>query len=275
MNTTVRLKTSDITKDWHVLDAEARSIGRVATEAARLLRGKHKATYEPHLDDGDFVIIVNAAKVKMTGRKREQIRYYRHSGFPGGLRTRTFEEQFARFPDRVVERAVHGMLPGGPLGKAMARHLKVYAGPNHPHQSQVVGSERARAAREAAADEAGPAPLRPRRLRPLSVPDEVALAAPVSSRRRSPEAAASPPPVAVVETPAGELAEVAEVVAPVEAEMEPEGVDLVAENLAAPEADEAEPAAEESAEAAGEPGTSDEAPPARRSRKRTTPSAEE
>jgi len=165
MNTTVRVKASQIYKDWHVIDAAGRPLGRVASEAASLLKGKHKPTYEPHLDDGDFVIIVNAAQVKVTGRKREQKRYYRHSGYPGGLRTRTFVEQQTRFPDRVVEKAVWGMLPGGSLGEQILKHLKVYAGPRHPHESQIVGSERARAAREVAL------PPMPARLRPLSVPD--------------------------------------------------------------------------------------------------------
>jgi large subunit ribosomal protein L13 len=118
MNTTVRIKASEIYKDWHVIDAAGRPLGRVASEAAILLRGKHKPTFEPHLDDGDFVIIINAGQVRVTGRKSEQIKYHRHSGYPGGLRTRTFEEQFARFPERVLEQAVWGMLPKGPLGEA-------------------------------------------------------------------------------------------------------------------------------------------------------------
>ena len=147
MNTTVRIKASEIYKDWHVIDAAGRPLGRVASEAAILLRGKHKPTYEPHLDDGDFVIVINAAQVKITGRKREQNRYYTHSGYPGGLKTRTFTEQQDRFPDRIIEKAVWGMLPGGTLGESMQKHLKVYKGPNHPHQSQITGSERAIAAR--------------------------------------------------------------------------------------------------------------------------------
>ena len=147
MNTTVRIKASEIYKDWHVIDAAGRPLGRVASQAAILLRGKHKPTYEPHLDDGDFVIVINASQVRITGRKREQKRYYTHSGYPGGLKTRTFVEQQERFPDRIIEKAVWGMLPGGTLGEAMQKHLKVYKGPNHPHQSQVTGSERAQAAR--------------------------------------------------------------------------------------------------------------------------------
>lgn len=172
MNTTVRMKASQITKDWHVIDAAGRPLGRVATEAATLLKGKHKPTYEPHLDDGDFVIILNASKIRMTGHKSAQMKYYTHSGYPGGLKTRTFEEMITRYPERVIEQAVWGMLPKGPLGKQMYKHLKVYRGPNHPHQSQITGSERARAAREAAAEAAGPLPYKPVRLRPLGITQE-------------------------------------------------------------------------------------------------------
>jgi large subunit ribosomal protein L13 len=170
MNTTVRLKASDIYKDWRVIDAAGRPLGRVASEAAIYLRGKHKPTYEPHLDDGDFVIVINAGQVRVTGRKAEQIKYHSHSGYPGGLRTRTFVEEFARYPERVIERAVWGMLPGGTLGEAMIKHLKVYRGAHHPHQSQITGSERARAAREAAQQEALGTPMKAPRLRKLSVP---------------------------------------------------------------------------------------------------------
>jgi large subunit ribosomal protein L13 len=170
MNTTVRIKASDIYKDWRVIDAAGRPLGRVASEAATYLRGKHKPTYEPHLDDGDFVIVINAGQVRVTGRKTEQIKYHSHSGYPGGLRTRTFVEEFARYPERVIERAVWGMLPGGTLGEAMIKHLKVYRGAHHPHQSQITGSERARAAREAAQQEAVGTPMKAPRLRKLSVP---------------------------------------------------------------------------------------------------------
>jgi large subunit ribosomal protein L13 len=168
MTTTARTKASEIYKDWHVLDAADRPLGRVATEAAVLLRGKHKPTYEPHLDDGDFVIIVNAAKVRVSGRKTSQMTYYRHSGFPGGLKSRSYPEMMTRFPERVLERAVKGMLPSGTLGEAMAKHLKVYRGPDHPHQSQVIGSERARVAREARDAEMRAHPAPPRPLRPLT-----------------------------------------------------------------------------------------------------------
>ncbi len=175
MTSTVRRKASEIAKSWHVVDAADRPLGRVATEVATLLRGKHKPTYEPHLDDGDFVILVNAARVRLSGRKAEQKAYYRHSGYPGNLRKRTVAEQLARRPELVLERAVRGMLPKGPLGKRMRRHLKVYAGPDHPHQAQVTGSALAAEAAAQAQAEALQAaienPPRPPRLRPLSVPE--------------------------------------------------------------------------------------------------------
>lgn len=225
MNTTVRMKASQIYKDWHVIDAAGRPLGRVASEAAILLRGKHKPTYEPHLDDGDFVIIVNAAEVRVTGRKSEQIKYHTHSGYPGGLRTRSFAEQFARFPDRVVEDAVKGMLPGGPLGEAMARHLKVYAGPTHPHQSQIAGSQKAQAARAAGAAALVTVVPKPPRLRPLSVPEAPAAVAehvveapapapaPKPARARAPKPAEAPVEE-VKEAPAPPVAEAPTVEAP-------------------------------------------------------------
>ena len=174
MTATVRRRASDLRKDWHVVDAAGRPLGRVASEVAVLLRGKHKPDFEPHLDGGDFVIIVNAGKVRLSGRKAQQKVYYRHSGYPGNLRRRTFAEQMARRPELVLERAVRGMLPKGPLGKRLRRHLKVYPGPDHPHEAQVTGSLRAR---EAAAErEAGALrerianPPKPPLPRPLSVP---------------------------------------------------------------------------------------------------------
>ena len=170
MNTTVRIKASEIYKDWHVIDAAGRPLGRVATEAATLLRGKHKPTYEPHLDDGDFVIVINAAQVRVTGRKAEQIKYYSHSGYPGGLKTRSYEDQLARFPERVLEKAIWGMLPGGPLGEKMFKHLKVYKTAHHPHQSQLAGSQKAKEAREEAQKAALTEPRKVPRLRPVSVP---------------------------------------------------------------------------------------------------------
>lgn len=194
MNTTVRIKASQIYKDWHVIDATGRPLGRVATEAATLLRGKHKPTYERHLDDGDFVIIINASQVRVTGRKAEQNKYYTHSGYPGGLHTRSFEEMFNRHPERVIEKAVWGMLPGGPLGEQIFKHLKVYKGAHHPHESQITGSLKAQAARAEAqqALAVAPAPLRAPRLRTLSVPTVVAEA----EVQATPEARVKPVPAA-------------------------------------------------------------------------------
>lgn len=121
---------------WHVVDAEGVVLGRLASHVATLLRGKHKPVFAPHVDAGDFVIVVNAAKVVLTGSKAEQKRDYRHSGFPGGLSERTYGELLQTNPRRVIEKAVRGMLPHTRLGRAQARKLKVYAGPDHPHQAQ-------------------------------------------------------------------------------------------------------------------------------------------
>jgi large subunit ribosomal protein L13 len=123
-------------KGWHVIDAEGQTLGRLATLAARLLQGKHKATYTPFIDSGDFVIVVNAAKVKLTGRKEDQKIYRQHSGYEGGLREERARLVRQRKPERLVEDAVHGMLPKTKLGAAMYRKLKVYAGPDHPHTAQ-------------------------------------------------------------------------------------------------------------------------------------------
>lgn len=131
-------RPAEITRQWHVLDASGKVLGRLAAEAARLLRGKHKPIYTPHLDTGDFVVIINAAKVRVTGRKMEQKRYYRASGYPGGLRSLTLAEMLQRHPERVVELAVRRMLPRNALGRAQFRKLRVYAGPEHPHQAQVA-----------------------------------------------------------------------------------------------------------------------------------------
>ncbi len=121
---------------WHVIDADSRILGRIATVAARLLQGKHKATYTPHMDLGDFVVVVNAAKVKLSGRKEDQKIYRQHSGYEGGLREERARLVRQRHPERLVEEAVHGMLPKTKLGQAMYRKLKVYAGPDHPHAAQ-------------------------------------------------------------------------------------------------------------------------------------------
>ena len=129
-------KPADITRQWHVIDATDVVLGRLASQAARLLRGKHKPIYAPHVDTGDFVIIVNAAKVALTGAKREQKIAYRHSGYPGGLKQVRYTELLEKRPERAVEKAIQGMLPHTTLGRAMAGKLKVYTGPEHPHQAQ-------------------------------------------------------------------------------------------------------------------------------------------
>ena len=123
-------------RNWLVVDATGKTLGRLATEIANVLRGKRKPEYTPHCDVGDFVIVVNAEKVSVTGNKRQEKRYYRHSGFPGGLRSRTFEEMIERRPEEVLRLAVKGMLPRNRLGRQQLRKLKIYAGPEHPHQAQ-------------------------------------------------------------------------------------------------------------------------------------------
>jgi len=129
-------KPGDVERTWHVIDATDVVLGRLATQAATLLRGKHKATYAPHVDTGDFVIVVNADKVALTGNKRDGKLAYRHSGYPGGLRAVPYGELLAKKPERVIEKAVRGMLPKTSLGRAQLRKLKVYAGPEHPHAAQ-------------------------------------------------------------------------------------------------------------------------------------------
>ena len=123
-------------RNWLVVDATGKTLGRLATEIANVLRGKRKPEYTPHCDVGDFVIVVNAEKVAVTGNKRQEKRYYRHSGYPGGLRSRTFEEMIERRPEEVLRLAVKGMLPRNRLGRQQLRKLKIYAGPEHPHQAQ-------------------------------------------------------------------------------------------------------------------------------------------
>ncbi|MGN6474981.1 MAG: 50S ribosomal protein L13 [Mycobacteriales bacterium] len=133
---TFQPKPGQVTRQWHVIDATDVVLGRLASQTARLLRGKHKAIYPPHLDTGDFVIIVNADKVALTGNKRADKLAHRHSGYPGGLRSTPIGELMDKRPERVVEKAIKGMLPHTTLGRQMASKLKVYAGPEHPHQAQ-------------------------------------------------------------------------------------------------------------------------------------------
>jgi len=129
-------KGSDITRQWHVIDASDVVLGRLASQVAVLLRGKHKPIFAPHVDTGDFVIVINANKVALSGNKLEQKRAYRHSGYPGGLRSMSYGELMEKRPERIVEKAVRGMLPKNSLGRQTLRKLKVYAGPDHPHSAQ-------------------------------------------------------------------------------------------------------------------------------------------
>ena len=129
-------KPGDVQRQWHVIDASDVVLGRLASQTARLLRGKHKPYFAPHLDTGDFVIVVNASKVALTGNKRESKMAYRHSGYPGGLTAVPYGELLASCPERAVEKAVRGMLPKGTLGRQLLSKLKVYAGPDHPHAAQ-------------------------------------------------------------------------------------------------------------------------------------------
>jgi large subunit ribosomal protein L13 len=129
-------KPADVTRAWHVVDVDGLVLGRVATEIARVLRGKHKPIFAPHLDTGDFVIVVNASRIVLTSGKAEHKLAYRHSGYPGGLKSRTYGELLATRPEEVIRRAVRGMLPKGPLGRSQLKKLKIYAGPSHPHTAQ-------------------------------------------------------------------------------------------------------------------------------------------
>ncbi|HPX93105.1 MAG TPA: 50S ribosomal protein L13 [Bacillota bacterium] len=129
-------KAGDIDRKWYLVDAEGQILGRLATGIAAILRGKNKAEYTPHMDMGDFVVVVNAEKIVLTGKKEEQKLYRRHTGYPGGLREIPYERMMEKHPERVLEKAVRGMLPKNTLGRAMFRKLKVYAGPEHKHQAQ-------------------------------------------------------------------------------------------------------------------------------------------
>ena len=133
---TFSARPRDITRAWYVVDASDKVLGRLATEIATRLRGKHKAIYTPHMDTGDFIVVTNVEKLRVTGNKVDDKLYHRHSGYPGGIRTMSFGEMQSRFPGRALEKAVKGMLPKGPLGYAMIKKLKCYAGPSHPHSAQ-------------------------------------------------------------------------------------------------------------------------------------------
>ena len=129
-------KPQEVERKWYVLDAEGKTLGRLATEASSILRGKRKPIYTPHVDTGDYVIVINAGKIEVTGKKRKEKIYKRHTGYPGGLREITFEKLQAKKPDEIIRHAVKGMLPKGPLGRQMYKKLKVYAGPEHNHAAQ-------------------------------------------------------------------------------------------------------------------------------------------
>ena len=133
---TYQAKPLEVEREWLVIDAEDQVLGRDATKAAQLLKGKHKPQYTPHVDTGDFVIIINADKIRVTGTKASSKEYYRHSGYPGGLKCETFAEAMQKHPERVIEHAVKGMLPKNTLGRAMGKKLKVYTGSEHPHAAQ-------------------------------------------------------------------------------------------------------------------------------------------
>jgi len=133
---TFSAKPHEVRRDWFVIDATDKVLGRLAVEVARRLRGKHKAIFTPHVDTGDYIVVVNAQKLRVTGNKADDKVYYRHSQFAGGIKSTTFAKMQGQFPTRALEKAVKGMLPKGPLGSAMLRKLKVYAGAEHPHSAQ-------------------------------------------------------------------------------------------------------------------------------------------
>jgi len=133
---TYSAKASEVRHGWYVVNAQGKVLGRLATRIAQRLRGKHRPEYTPHVDTGDYIVVVNADKLRVTGKKAEQKKYYRHTGFPGGIRETTFAVLHAKHPDRVLQKAVKGMLPKGPLGNAMLKKLKIYAGEAHPHTAQ-------------------------------------------------------------------------------------------------------------------------------------------
>lgn len=133
---TFSAKTHEVKRDWYVVDASDKVLGRLATEIARRLRGKHKAEYTPHVDTGDYIVVTNAEKVAVTGRKFKEKMYYHHTGHPGGIKSISFDKLQAKNPVRIIERAVKGMLPKNPLGRDMYRKLKIYVGNDHPHEAQ-------------------------------------------------------------------------------------------------------------------------------------------
>jgi large subunit ribosomal protein L13 len=188
-------KKADLVHQWQVLDAEGQTLGRLATRAASLLRGKHNPRYTPHMDCGDYVVIVNAEKIHVTGRKASQKMYYRHSGYPGGLKEETLERLLKRRPERVVELAIQGMLPHTALGRAMYKKLRVYKGPSHPHQGQLAAPAGAQSAPKTAAPASGAAatPAAPTtQLSAAGAPEPAASAASAPVQGDVPGAGAGP-----------------------------------------------------------------------------------
>ena len=182
-------KPSEVDARWVVIDAAGQRLGRMATHVAQLLQGKHKPIYTRHVNTGDFVVVVNAAKVTVSGRKASQKPYYRHSGYVGHLRVTPFSEMLERHPDRVVQRAVKGMLPNTKLGRQMLRHLKVYGGEAHPHQAQVNAGQGARS--RPLPEKAQKAPRRPQKKEPEGKKSRVTEA--VGARPRRPRGKRSEP----------------------------------------------------------------------------------
>lgn len=133
---TISAKSETVERDWYIVDADGKTLGRMAAEIASRLRGKHKPEYTPHVDTGDYIVVINAGKVRVTGNKAKDKVYYRHTGYVGNLKSTSFEKLVERFPERPIQYAVKGMLPKGPLGRAMFKKLKVYAGEGHPHAAQ-------------------------------------------------------------------------------------------------------------------------------------------
>lgn len=133
---TYMAKPEEIERQWYVVDATGKTLGRLATKVADILRGKHKPIYTPHVDTGDYVIVINAEKIELTGKKWDQKKYYRHSGYPGGLKEITYDKLLKKNPEFIIEKAVRGMIPHNRLGRQIIKKLKVYAGPDHPHQAQ-------------------------------------------------------------------------------------------------------------------------------------------
>jgi len=133
---TLSAKPETVTRDWYVVDAAGKTLGRLSTEIARRLRGKHKAEYTPHVDTGDYIVVINASQVRVTGKKASAKMYYSHTGFPGGIKSINFEKLIDKAPEQIIQKSVKGMLPHGPLGRTMFKKLKIYAGAEHPHAAQ-------------------------------------------------------------------------------------------------------------------------------------------